>query len=109
MCTQSWPTSCHHNPGLLPSAVALGYPYPYPFPLSTVPSDPDLVATAESDGQRDGAGVYCGYYGYDYECLVEASKEGAKGAVRLEIRPGRNPKWEKELVDSGEEVGLQGS
>lgn len=74
-----------------------------------MPSDPDLVATAESDGQKDAAGVYCGYYGYDYECLVEASKEGAKGAVRLEIRPGRNPKWEKELVEPGEEVSLQGN
>ena len=95
-------------PVLPPPAVALGYPYPYPFPLSTVPSDPDLVATAEAaEGgekreQREdaqGEGVYCGYYGYEYECLVEAGKEGARGGVRLEIRPGRNPKWEgKEVV-----------
>jgi len=80
--------------------------------LSTVPSDPDLVATAEVVGEgvrrgqgrdaggRQGEGVYCGYYGYEYECLVEAGKEGARGGVRLEIRPGRNPKWEeKEVVD----------
>jgi len=79
--------------------------------LSSVPSDPDLVATAEAvedgvkreqggdAGERQGKGVYCGYYGYEYECLVEAGKEGSRGGVRLEIRPGRNPKWEeKEAV-----------
>lgn len=73
-----------------------------------MPSDPDLVATAESDGWRDREGVYCGYYGYDYECLVEESKEGVKGGVRLEIRPGRNPKWENEVIGSGEQASLQG-
>ncbi|KAF8445331.1 hypothetical protein BDZ91DRAFT_753769 [Kalaharituber pfeilii] len=82
----SWPTVCHRNPGLLPSAIAMGYPYPYPFPLSTVPSDPDLVATAEKSAGGD--------YGYEYECLVEAGKVGPRGGVRLEIRPGRNPRWE---------------
>ncbi|KAF8421664.1 hypothetical protein EV426DRAFT_643735 [Tirmania nivea] len=118
----SWPTSCHHIPVPPLSAVALGYPYPYPFPLSTVPSDPDLVATAEAAeegvkreqggdaGGRQGEGVSCGYYGYEYECLVQAGKEGARGGVRLEIKPGRNPKWEeeeeeeKEVVDGGREV-----
>ena len=80
--------------------------------MSTAPSDPDLVATAEAveegvkrekgedAGEKRRGGVYCGYYGYEYECLVEAGKEGARGGVRLEIRPGRNPKWEeKEMVD----------
>ncbi|RPB27233.1 hypothetical protein L211DRAFT_866101 [Terfezia boudieri ATCC MYA-4762] len=114
----SWPTSCHHIPVPPAPAVALGYPYPYPFPLSTVPSNLDLVATAEAVeegvkreqgealGERQGEEVYCGYYGYEYECLMEAGKEGARGAVRLEIKPGRNQKWErKEVVD---EVGQEG-
>ncbi|KAF8456963.1 hypothetical protein BGX38DRAFT_891202 [Terfezia claveryi] len=114
----SWPTSCLHIPVPPPPTVALGYPYPCPFPLSTVPSNLDLVATAEAVedrvkseqgealGERQGEGVYCGYYGYEYECLMEAGKDGARGAVRLEIKPGRNQMWErKEVVD---EVGQEG-
>lgn len=92
----------------------MGYPYPYPFPLSAVPSDPDLVATAEAvayeadkdaqkETQKEDEGVYCGYYGYEYECLLEAGKEGASGGVRLEIRPGRNPKWEPQNKVAGAE------
>lgn len=28
--TQSWPTKCYRNPGVLPATLAIGYPYPYP-------------------------------------------------------------------------------
>ena len=86
----------------MPTAIATNYPYPYPFPLSAVPSDPDLVATAEEAAVLKEGRDSSAYLGYGYECTL--GEEKARG-VRLEIRPGRNPRWEAGEVEV-EAVGV---
>ncbi|KAI5806800.1 hypothetical protein DFH27DRAFT_550089 [Peziza echinospora] len=116
----SWPTSCHRSPGVVPNAIALGYPYPYPFPLASVPSDPDLVSTASgADGPKKSPGISSGkdttatpggYFGYEYETAVTGGGNADSGVelgmVPMEIKPGRNPKWEGKSKGLGEVEGM---